>query len=487
MFTTAFFSLGAQARLRVGVACMAIAIAPLATACAAEADEQGGPQFPHGEPIGTTGPRPDPAPPPVANDDWQAPQQEQEEVGQPSVVIGGEEGEAPVEPPTPEIADEYSDTDPSALSDFHQALDPYGQWVEDPTYGTIWQPAASVVGADFAPYETGGHWAYGDDYVWVSDYSWGWAPFHYGRWVYATNGWGWVPGRRYAGAWTTWRRGYGAYGNYVGWAPLPPTYGWWGGRAVGLGAIPPAPYAFCNTGNLFAPSLGGRMVTGPQVGAIGQSSRPTTGSVARRGWNGGGGSVGASPFAGRTVAHPEVTGPTPRSMGIAQNAVTRPPLNNPGLNRAAQFARPSTAMALGAHAPAGYAGAAARGGLAGRAGGATYPRPYASSLGTSAYGHYDHALLSRTRTIGGGGYAQPGWGHGGFGGHSAFGHSAFGNYSSSLHNGWAYGAQGFHGMGPHGPVVAAPSAKSRLPEEYGGGYHPSSRGRGRGGRGGGRR
>jgi hypothetical protein len=27
-------------------------------------------------------------------------------------------------------------------------------------------------------YVTGGHWSYDGDYVWVSDYPWGWVPFH---------------------------------------------------------------------------------------------------------------------------------------------------------------------------------------------------------------------------------------------------------------------------------------------------------------------
>jgi len=79
-------------------------------------------------------------------------------------------------------------------------LDPYGNWVEDATYGTAWVPSPTVVGDDFTPYQTAGHWAYDDDYVWVSEYSWGWAPFHYGRWVYVGGvGWEWIPGRTYAG------------------------------------------------------------------------------------------------------------------------------------------------------------------------------------------------------------------------------------------------------------------------------------------------
>src|SRR5262249_10731580 len=85
----------------------------------------------------------------------------------------------------PTTSGDYSDTDPSAVTDFQQPLSPYGVWVVDATYGTVWVPNATVVGADFAPYQTAGHWALDDDgeWLWVSDYEWGYIPFHYGRWV----------------------------------------------------------------------------------------------------------------------------------------------------------------------------------------------------------------------------------------------------------------------------------------------------------------
>ena len=182
---------------------------------------------------------------------------------------------------------DYADTDPSALSDFRPALDPYGSWVEDPTYGTVWSPSPTVVGDDFAPYVSGGRWTYDDanNYVWASDYDWGWAPFHYGRWVYLGNRWGWIPGRTYAGAWVSWRTGYDGYG-YVGWAPLPPTWYWRGGYALGLGFVPGAPYAFCGVHDVFRPGLGGHLVTGAAVGVVANHTRvyasPTVGGAARQ-------------------------------------------------------------------------------------------------------------------------------------------------------------------------------------------------------------
>lgn len=145
------------------------------------------------------------------------------------------------------------DTDPSALTTFKPALDPYGAWVADPTYGTVWVPNREVVGSDFAPYVSRGHWALtaDDDWIWVSDYPFGWAVFHYGRWVWISGqGWAWVPGRTYANAWVVWRVPTSSYA-YVGWAPMPPAWGWYNGYAVGLWWSPPLPYVFCPSAYVF--------------------------------------------------------------------------------------------------------------------------------------------------------------------------------------------------------------------------------------------
>ena len=108
--------------------------------------------------------------------------------------------------------DDYADTDPSALTDFRPALDPYGNWVDDPSYGLVWTPNAEQVGTGFQPYETSGSWDYADgDPVWVSNYAWGWVCFHYGRWAWSGGRWVWIPGREYAGAWVSWRLGDDAF------------------------------------------------------------------------------------------------------------------------------------------------------------------------------------------------------------------------------------------------------------------------------------
>ncbi len=161
----------------------------------------------------------------------------------------------------------YEDTDPSALTAFRGDLDPHGTWVEDPVYGTVWVPARAEVGADFAPYVTAGHWALTEegDWLWVSDYSWGWVAFHYGRWVWIPGtGWAWIPGRAYAPAWVVWRVGEPGY-EYIGWAPMPPTYYWSGGVAVALWVVPPAPYVFCETAYVFDPYPHSHLIVGVHV------------------------------------------------------------------------------------------------------------------------------------------------------------------------------------------------------------------------------
>ena len=147
--------------------------------------------------------------------------------------------------------DEYTDTDPSALTDFQEPLQGYGAWVNDDSYGTVWVPDTSVVGADFAPYQSGGYWTLTDDdqWLWVSTYDWGYVPFHYGRWVWISGrGWAWIPGRTYAPAWVVWRTS--DYG-YLGWAPMPPTWYWYGGSAVYFTTVPSAAYVFCPTTYVF--------------------------------------------------------------------------------------------------------------------------------------------------------------------------------------------------------------------------------------------
>ncbi|MGA8273325.1 MAG: DUF6600 domain-containing protein [Candidatus Sulfotelmatobacter sp.] len=106
-------------------------------------------------------------------------------------------------------------------------LDDYGDWRDDPGYGHVWFP--NRVDAGWAPYHEG-HWDWISPWgwTWVDDSSWGYAPFHYGRWVSVGGRWGWVAGpvsvqAVYAPALVVFiGGGPGGFGGNVGWFPLGP-------------------------------------------------------------------------------------------------------------------------------------------------------------------------------------------------------------------------------------------------------------------------
>jgi hypothetical protein len=105
------------------------------------------------------------------------------------------------------------------ISYFYESLSPYGHWIDvDGTY--VWQPTVSTVNTEWRPYCHGGHWVYTDcGWAWHSEYSWGWAPFHYGRWHHHDrHGWVWTPDTVWGPAWVAWRNS----DSHCGWAPLPP-------------------------------------------------------------------------------------------------------------------------------------------------------------------------------------------------------------------------------------------------------------------------
>jgi FecR protein len=74
----------------------------------------------------------------------------------------------------------------------YEDLDDYGGWRPVPEYGSVWFPRATA--ADWAPYRDGQWvWISPWGWTWVDDEPWGFAPFHYGRWVVVDGTWGWVP------------------------------------------------------------------------------------------------------------------------------------------------------------------------------------------------------------------------------------------------------------------------------------------------------
>ena len=74
----------------------------------------------------------------------------------------------------------------------YEDLDGQGAWESTPDYGNVWFPRGVEPG--WAPYHDG-HWSYIEPwgYTWVDDQRWGFAPFHYGRWISVRGAWGWVP------------------------------------------------------------------------------------------------------------------------------------------------------------------------------------------------------------------------------------------------------------------------------------------------------
>jgi len=119
----------------------------------------------------------------------------------------------------------------------YQQLDAYGDWQNDPGYGSVWYPRN--VDADWAPYRDGqwvevAPWGW----TWIDAAPWGFAPAHYGRWARIGPRWGWVPGQRQArpvyspalvgfvggAAGANLALGSGRHG--VGWFPLAPGESW---------------------------------------------------------------------------------------------------------------------------------------------------------------------------------------------------------------------------------------------------------------------
>jgi hypothetical protein len=162
-----------------------------------------------------------------------------------------------------QVADSYSDVDTESDSDgsydvFYDRLSPDGRWFYDDDYGYVWQPNVAASTPDWRPYADG-HWVWTDrGWYWNSDEDFGWATYHYGRWVLIEDaGWIWIPGSRWAPAWVSWR--HSENDDYVGWAPLPPEsrfdprigfHGW----SDSYYDIGPAAYAFIRIADFARPS-----------------------------------------------------------------------------------------------------------------------------------------------------------------------------------------------------------------------------------------
>jgi hypothetical protein len=129
----------------------------------------------------------------------------------------------PYVPPMAQSPVSQSWNDPDAdYSMFYNSLSPHGRWLQVDGYGYAFRPKLSER-SSWRPYVDGRWVSTSQGWAWDSREPFGWACYHYGRWVrLSRQGWVWVPGREWAPAWVSWRSG----GSHVGWAPLPPTAGY---------------------------------------------------------------------------------------------------------------------------------------------------------------------------------------------------------------------------------------------------------------------
>lgn len=151
-----------------------------------------------------------------------------------------------------------------------QDLNRYGSWRNSDDYGSIWFPSRVAVG--WAPYSMG-QWAWVAPWgwTWVDAMPWGFAPFHYGRWVQINNQWGWTPGTytprpTYAPALV------GAASGIFNNAPGTRPSGVWRPLAPGQAYVPAYRASSGYTRTLNAPVLGG--VAAGSLGGLTATPRP---------------------------------------------------------------------------------------------------------------------------------------------------------------------------------------------------------------------
>jgi len=97
----------------------------------------------------------------------------------------------------------------------------FGTWSTGPGGLRLWTPTKLPAG--WQPYQEGAwSWKQPWGWTWVDDQPWGFAPFHYGRWLRAKGRWAWTPGQ-----WGSARPVF-----------APALVGWIGGPALGVDGGP---------------------------------------------------------------------------------------------------------------------------------------------------------------------------------------------------------------------------------------------------------
>ena len=156
-----------------------------------------------------------------------------------------------------------------------ESLDEHGSWRTVPDYGTVWFPRVVVSG--WVPYRYGRWgWVSPWGWTWIDDAPWGFAPFHYGRWVVVSGAWCWVPGAWvarpvYAPALVAWvgSPGVSVGLGSVGWFPLGP-------REIFIPAYR-HPSRYVDRINLpHVPQVHGRPVVQPPPVYVNQTPRAST-------------------------------------------------------------------------------------------------------------------------------------------------------------------------------------------------------------------
>ena len=138
-----------------------------------------------------------------------------------------------------EIEDELNDGDGQGFA---------SDYVQEDGIVYIWKPSITEEG--WRPYMNG-RWVYTTNgWLWVSNYRWGWACYHYGRWLQSKEyGWVWMPGYVWAPAWVKWR----ISENHIGWCPLSPKAKWDGSKGITISSYnyesPGSQWVFVDKGN----------------------------------------------------------------------------------------------------------------------------------------------------------------------------------------------------------------------------------------------
>jgi hypothetical protein len=217
---------------------------------------------------------------------------------------------------------------------FFDALEPHGRWFEYPGYGWAWTPHG--VGATWRPYWNGS-WVDSDfGWTWVSNEPWGWAPYHYGRWIEDPGyGWVWIPGGEWAPAWVTWRHD----DEWVGWAPLPPEARWYRGAGLEFGTsdpVPPSRWSFVERRHFLSRDLRRRALSADQNAALIHRTRDATRFEVRHGrpYNRGIDRALVERWTGRAVPRVQVVdAPEPRGrdrVSAGRLALYRPTIREQG-------------------------------------------------------------------------------------------------------------------------------------------------------------